>query len=48
MRASLNSLDDLDNDMREQNLRLLATMEERTAAAQIDKLSNRSDIGQAA
>lgn len=47
MRASLNSLGDLDSDMREQNLRLLATMEERTAAAQIDKLS-KTDVGQAA
>lgn len=48
MRASLSSLDDLDKDMKEQNLRIIATMEERTAAAQSDKFSNPLDVGQAA
>lgn len=47
MRATLNSLDDLDCDMREQNLRLLKTVEDRATTAQLETISSRSDLKQA-
>lgn len=53
MRATLNSLDNLDNDMREQNQRLMKTMEAKTmedqaTAAQLEQISSRSDLSQTA
>lgn len=44
MRITVNSLETLDSDMREQNLRILKSMEEATVA----KISTSTDVSQAA